>query len=87
MLCTADDDLLLHWHKVPTPFLPHPPSGQLTAWRDPCFIQTGDDQGKEWIMLIGSGLKEQGGAILVYRAKDMSQGRARVLWGGTCGVF
>ena len=56
------------------PLMQLPPSGQLTAWRDPWFVEHGDGRGRQWTMLIGSGLKGGGGTALVYRSADITRG-------------
>jgi sucrose-6-phosphate hydrolase SacC (GH32 family) len=68
----AGDADLRNWEKVDTPFLALPPPDlPLTGWRDPFVIQRGG-RGKPWIILMGAGLKDQGGTTLIYR----SQGNA-----------
>ncbi|KAL4420475.1 hypothetical protein ABPG75_010131 [Micractinium tetrahymenae] len=84
-----DDELLIRWRKVPSPFLHLPPSHlQLTGWRDPFIFVTNtaaspvDDDGgfsangysQELRMLIGSGLKGQGGTALVYKSRSLLEG-------------
>ncbi|GLC44140.1 Putative beta-Fructufuranosidase [Pleodorina starrii] len=73
-VCDPDDELLAKWRKVPMPLMELPHTGQLEAWRDPWFVEQGDGRGKEWTMLIGSGLKGQGGTVLVYRTQDLTRG-------------
>ncbi|GLC68481.1 Putative beta-Fructufuranosidase [Pleodorina starrii] len=73
-ICDPDDELLAKWRKVPMPLMELPHTGQLTAWRDPWFVEQGDGRGKEWTMLIGSGLKDGGGTALVYRTQDITRG-------------
>ncbi|KXZ48111.1 hypothetical protein GPECTOR_30g206 [Gonium pectorale] len=73
-ICDPDDELLVRWRKVPMPLMELPHTGQLTAWRDPWFVEQGDGRGREWTMLIGSGLKEAGGTALVYRSPDITRG-------------
>ncbi|EFJ50995.1 hypothetical protein VOLCADRAFT_88180 [Volvox carteri f. nagariensis] len=68
------DELLVKWRKVPMPLMELPHTGQLTAWRDPWFVEQGDGRGREWTMLIGSGLKDGGGTALVYRTQDITRG-------------
>ncbi|EFJ50845.1 hypothetical protein VOLCADRAFT_88188 [Volvox carteri f. nagariensis] len=73
-VCDPDDELLVKWRKVPMPLMELPHTGQLTAWRDPWFVEQGDGRGREWTMLIGSGLKDGGGTALVYRTQDITRG-------------
>ncbi|KAG2484234.1 hypothetical protein HYH03_016969 [Edaphochlamys debaryana] len=73
-VCDPDDDLLISWRKVPMPLMEAPHTGELQAWRDPWFVEAGDGAGREWTMLIGSGLKGAGGTALVYRSADITRG-------------
>ena len=57
---------------MPLMELPH--TGQLTAWRDPWFVEQGDGAGRPWTMLIGSGLRGAGGTALVYRTMELTRG-------------
>ena len=67
----ADDADLAHWRKVDHPFIPLPPASMgLTGWRDPFVIQRGVDN-KDWIMLMGAGIKDKGGTTLIYRAQAL----------------
>ena len=50
-----------------------PPSVPLAGWRDPFIFETGGN-GREWGMLMGTGLKGQGGAAMIYRSKDLLSG-------------
>ena len=64
------------WHKRDQPFLRFPPENlPLVGWRDPFIFETGGD-GKEWGMLLGSGLKGKGGAVLIYRSASLHEGTA-----------
>ncbi|GMH42910.1 hypothetical protein BSKO_10832 [Bryopsis sp. KO-2023] len=68
------DPKLMKWTKSGIPFLQHPPSGlPLTGWRDPFIVETGSPN-KEWLMLMGSGLRGAGGAILKYKSQSLSSG-------------
>lgn len=70
----AGDDKLVRWHKLKRPFLPLPPAGlPLTGWRDPYIFEKGGP-GKEWTMLIGSGIKGAFGAVLVYKSPALTAG-------------
>eukprot|EP00803_Ostreobium_quekettii_P007954 evm.model.scf_929.2 EVM.evm.TU.scf_929.2 scf_929:6204-10003(+) len=67
------DDKLRLWNKMDAPLIPLPPSNMpLTGWRDPFIFQEGGN-GKDWMMLMGTGIKGEGGAVLVYTAKQLSQ--------------
>ena len=68
------DDQLLQWAKLPQPVIPHPPPGmQLAGFRDPYVIRKGGN-GQDWHLLIGSGLKGQGGTLLLYKSKELQSG-------------
>ncbi|PKN98495.1 MAG: glycosyl hydrolase family 32 [Chloroflexi bacterium HGW-Chloroflexi-4] len=65
--CPADD--LLYWQKRPDPVIAAPPPDlQLEGFRDPCVWQ---EAGGEWRMVLGAGLTNIGGAVLIYRSKDL----------------
>jgi len=52
------------------PIIAGPPEGlAVTGFRDPCVWREDDD----WYMLIGSGIKDVGGAPLLYRSPDLRQ--------------
>ena len=67
-LATSSDGLLT-WVKHPAnPVIPTPPEGlQVTGFRDPCVWREGD----AWLMALGSGFQDVGGAILLYRSTDL----------------
>ena len=67
-LARADDDLL-HWRKDPAnPVIAVPPPGlRLTGFRDPCVWREGGD----WLMAIGAGIQDVGGAVLLYKSPDL----------------
>ncbi|KAL4855527.1 Acid beta-fructofuranosidase 4 [Chlorella vulgaris] len=82
-----DDELLIRWRKIESPFLHLPPSDlQLTGWRDPFIFSTNtaaaptpdgfqaNGYSKEMRMLIGSGLKGKGGTALVYKSVSLLEG-------------
>jgi beta-fructofuranosidase len=67
-LATSSDADLLTWQKLPEPVLPAPPPGlAITGFRDPCLWQQGD----VWYMGVGSGIRNQGGCVLLYRSHDL----------------
>lgn len=67
-LATSDKPDLLVWKKHPQPVIPAPPEGmQIEGFRDPCVWQ----EANEWRMVLGSGLTDAGGAVLLYRSKDL----------------
>lgn len=72
-----DDPTLTMWSKRDEPVLPMPPAGMpLVGWRDPFIFEIKGQQGngREWGMLMGSGLKGQGGAIMIYRSESLYGG-------------
>ena len=71
---------LLTWTKDPKPVIVAPPAGiEVTGFRDPSLWRQGD----WWYMVLGSGTRSGGGAVLVYRSKDLRQWEYRhVLTGG-----
>ena len=69
----VDDPLLLTWSKHPAPFIALPPASEpLTGWRDPFVIQRGGE-GREWIILMGAGIKGIGGTTLIYKADALNR--------------
>lgn len=66
-LAFSSDDLT-HWTKVPEAVIPAPPPGlDVTGFRDPAPWRQGD----VWYCAIGSGIRGKGGAILLYRSRDL----------------
>ena len=73
----AGDPTLAMWSKREEPVLPMPPPDMpLVGWRDPFIFEIKGKQGngQEWGMLMGSGLKGQGGAIMIYRSESLYGG-------------
>ncbi|KAL3140314.1 hypothetical protein ABBQ38_004579 [Trebouxia sp. C0009 RCD-2024] len=71
------DPTLAMWSKREEPVLPMPPPDMpLVGWRDPYIFEIKGKQGngREWGMLMGSGLKGQGGAIMIYRSESLYGG-------------
>jgi beta-fructofuranosidase len=69
-VCLAlPDDSLRKLHPSPrNPLIAAPPSELVVeGFRDPFVWQEGHD----WFMTVGSGIKGQGGAILLYRSSDL----------------
>lgn len=64
------------------PFLALPPAAMpLVGWRDPYIFEYKDRDGfKEWGMLLGSGIKGRGGAIMIYRSPDLHGGKQFVMY-------
>ena len=67
-LAVGQGDDLKSLRKHPAPVIPAPPPGlEVEGFRDPCVWR----QDGEWRMVIGSGLRGAGGAILLYRSPDL----------------
>lgn len=69
-LAYAEDAQLNRWHKVEQPVLSSPPPGlKITGFRDPSVWK----EGEWWYMTVGSGIEKVGGAVLLYRSKNLRQ--------------
>lgn len=69
-LAVAEDDALLHWHKLPQPVIDAPPSGmEVTGFRDPSPWR--DEQLPRWYMVVASGQRGVGGNVLLYKSSDL----------------
>jgi beta-fructofuranosidase len=67
-LAVATDNELRQWKKTPQPVIATPPPGlEVTGFRDPCVWREGD----RWMLILGSGFRNQGGAILLYSSPDL----------------
>jgi len=68
-IATSSDGMLT-WDKHPAnPVIPAIPEGlDLIGFRDPFLWKEGDGR---WYMLLGSGIKGQGGVALLYRSPDL----------------
>ena len=67
-IATSTDPDLHEFKKLPAPVIMGPPPGmQVTGFRDPF----GWKSGNIWYMGVGSGFPQVGGAVLLYRSKDM----------------
>ena len=68
-LATSSDSLV-NWEKAAHPVIAEPPADmELVGFRDPYVWQDGND----WYMVLGAGIKDIGGAILLYRSPDLRQ--------------
>jgi beta-fructofuranosidase len=68
MLATTDDPELKSWTKLPQPIIDAPPAGlQVNGFRDPSPWR----EGEWWYMVLGSGIANEGGAVLLYRSRDL----------------
>jgi beta-fructofuranosidase len=69
-LAVAQDDDLRTWKKQAEPVIGAPPAGlAVTGFRDPCLWREGD----HWMLILGSGILHQGGAILLYSSRDLRE--------------
>jgi beta-fructofuranosidase len=67
-IANGSDDLLT-WHKRLDPVIAAPPEGlDVFGFRDPCVWRDGD----LWYMALGAGIKDVGGAILLYTSSDLT---------------
>ena len=67
-LAVSKDPELRIWEKLPEPVIATPPAGmKITGFRDPCVWREGDT----WWLVLGSGTRERGGSILLYRSTDL----------------
>ncbi len=67
-LAVAQDDDLRTWKKLPQPIISTPPEGlEVTGFRDPCLWREGD----RWMLILGSGIRNKGGTILLYSSPDL----------------
>lgn len=68
-LATSADPQLLHWTKWMTPVIQPPNDPLLTGFRDPFLWRDGEI----WYLGVGSGIRKQGGRVLLYRSKNLRQ--------------
>ena len=67
-LAVAEDDDLKNWKKLPEPVIATPPAGmEVLGFRDPCLWR----EGERWMLILGSGIRGQGGVILLYSSPDL----------------
>jgi beta-fructofuranosidase len=67
-LATSHDGALRTWHKLAEPIIAWPPKGlDITGFRDPGVWREGTD----WLLALGSGIRGEGGAVLLYRSPDL----------------
>ncbi|HEX8523063.1 MAG TPA: glycoside hydrolase family 32 protein, partial [Tepidisphaeraceae bacterium] len=66
--CLVTSPDLVTFEKHPSnPIIPAPPAGvKVTGFRDPCVWKDGDT----WLMVVGTGVKDVGGALALYRSRD-----------------
>ncbi|MDW8322006.1 MAG: glycoside hydrolase family 32 protein [Armatimonadota bacterium] len=67
--CIATSKDMLTWQKAPeNPVIASPPPGlQVTGFRDPYVWRNRE----WWYAVVGSGIRDVGGAILLYRSRDL----------------
>lgn len=75
----SGDRNLTHWTKGTSALIGIPPlqtDEPLVGWRDPfIFEQRPNADGVlEWGMLMGSGRKNVGGSVMIYRSADLTSG-------------
>ncbi|HEV2400256.1 MAG TPA: glycoside hydrolase family 32 protein [Candidatus Sulfotelmatobacter sp.] len=69
-LAVARDRELRSWKKLPQPVIAAPPAGlDVTGFRDPALWREGD----KWMLILGSGIRGKGGAVLLYSSSDLRQ--------------
>ncbi len=68
-LATSNDPELRTWTKWKTPVIQPPVDPLLTGFRDPFLWREGD----LWYLGVASGVRKQGGRVLLYRSKDLRQ--------------
>src|SRR6185437_11420660 len=67
-LAISDDPELKTLTKLPNPVIAAPPAGfEVNGFRDPSPWRQGD----WWYTVLGTGIANRGGAILLYRSKDL----------------
>ena len=68
LLAVSRDPDLYKWEKMAEPAIAFPPPGMaVTGFRDPYFWREGDS----WLLILGSGIKNKGGMILLYKSPDL----------------
>jgi beta-fructofuranosidase len=67
-LALSHDPDLRTWQKLPEPVIASPPPGmEVTGFRDP-FVWR---ESGSWLLILGSGIKNKGGMILLYKSTDL----------------
>src|SRR5215470_17281646 len=67
-MAVAKDLELRTWEKLEEPIILRPPERlRITGFRDPVVWK----EGKEWLLTLGSGIKDKGGAVLLYESRDL----------------
>jgi len=68
-LAESNDPDLRTWSKWKLPVIEPPADPLLTGFRDPFVWRDGE----VWYLGVGSGVRKQGGRVLLYRSKDLRQ--------------
>jgi beta-fructofuranosidase len=72
LYATSSDPDLKTWTKRATPVIANPPAGmKVTGFRDPAPWREPSLANGAWLMAVGSGTKEHGGCILLYKSTDL----------------
>jgi len=72
LYATSADPELRTWSKRATPVIPTPPPGmKVTGFRDPAPWREPALYPDGWLMAVGSGTKEHGGCVLLYKSPDL----------------
>lgn len=66
-LATSSDPMLLRWTKWKKPVIEPPNEPRLTGFRDPFLWRDAET----WYLGVASGLRREGGRVLLYRSKDL----------------
>jgi beta-fructofuranosidase len=67
-LAMAQDNSLRTWKKLAEPVIAAPPPGlDVTGFRDPVLWR----EGNQWMLILGSGVRNKGGSILLYSSPDL----------------
>ena len=68
LLAVSHDDDLIHWDKSAEPVILSPPPGlDVAGFRDPFMWKDGNS----WLLGLGSGVRGQGGKVLLYESADL----------------
>jgi len=72
LYATSTDPDLKTWIKRPTPIIAKPPEGmKVTGFRDPAPWHEPGLANGAWLLAVGSGTKEHGGCVLLYKSSDL----------------
>jgi beta-fructofuranosidase len=67
-MAVSQDPDLRTWRKISEPIIASPPPGlDVTGFRDPFVWREGDS----WMLILGSGVRNKGGMVLLYRSPDL----------------